>query len=123
MISAINDNIYDMTLISKVKERTGPKRLRKITRNLKNLSKEDVKKFSELNIKIFETEKEEKKTVEFQISAPIIGAKHYIKQLKKSNPKPIINNYKGHEGENTLYVVDDNEEVKQIDSSDLSDDE
>ena len=122
MISAKNQYIYDMALISEVKKHTGPKKLKSIVNNLRNLSKKDVKEFSQLKIKKFEEEKEKK--LEFKISAPIIRLQHYIKDLKKPNPKTIVNNDADYEGENTPSTVDDNEEeLKQIDSSDFSDDE
>ena len=53
MMSAINENIYDVTLISKIKEQTGPKKLKKINRSLRNLIEDDVKGFSGLKIKKF----------------------------------------------------------------------
>ena len=121
MISAKNQYIYDVALISEVKKHTGSKKLKSIVNNLRNLSKKDVKEFSQLKIKKFEEEKEEK--LELKISAPIIQL-HYINDLKKTNPKTIVNNDVDYEGENTPSTVDDNEEeLKQIDSSDFSDDE
>ena len=90
MISAKNQYIYDINLISEVKKHTEPKKLKSIVNNLRNLSKKDVKEFSQLKIKKFEEEKEKKP--EFKISAPIIRLQHYIKDLKKPNPKIIVNN-------------------------------
>ena len=120
MISIINEKIYDMALISKVKKQTGSKKLKKIVNYLRNLSKADVKTFSELKIKTFEEEKKQ----EFKISAPIIEFQHYFEAFKKSLSKSNLNNNDVHEGENAPSTVDDNEEeIKQIESSDFSDDE
>ena len=124
MVSVVSVDVYNKILISKIKEQTGPKKLNKIVNNLKNLVIEDLKGFSKIKIKIFEEEKEEEKKPEFKIAAPIIGFQHYFEDFKKSNSKSIINNVVEYEGENTPSTVDDNEnEVKQIDSSDFSDDE
>ena len=122
MNPTIKDNIYDKTLISKIKERTGPKKLKKIIKNLRNLEIENIKKFSGPKIKIFE-EKDEAKETEFEIVAPIIGFHHYFEDFKKSNPKIIKNNKADYERENTPSTVDDNEEIKQVDSSDFSGDD
>ena len=124
MSSAKSENIYDMALISEVKKHTGPKKLKEIIANLRNFSKKDVKEFSELKIEIFEEEKENKKP-EFKISAPIIRLQYNSKDLKKPNPKPTVsNNNVGYGRKNTPSTeVGNEEELKQIDSSDFSDDE
>ena len=123
MISVPNEKKYDMALISKIKKQTGSKKLKNIIKNLRNLSKKDIKESSELKIKVFEEEKEEEKKIVFKISAPIIRIQHYIEDFKKLNSKPIINNNIDNEGENAPSTVDNDEETKQIDSSDFSDDE
>ena len=120
MISISCKNLYDTVLISKIKERTGPKKLQKIIKYLRNITEKEVNQFSELNIKIFEEEKKH----EFKIVAPIIGFQHYFEDFKKSNSKNIVNNPMHNKGENTHSTVDGNEEEKkQIDSSDFSEDE
>ena len=122
MISTVNNKIYNTNLISKIKEKTGPKTLKKIVKYLRNLSKEDVKKFSKLKVKIFEEEKTNEKIPEFKIVAPIIGFQHYFEDFKKPNSSSDINTVFDNEGENTPSTVDDNEEeIKQLDSSDISD--
>ena len=123
MISIPNEKKYDLALISKIKKQTGSKKLKNIIKNLRNLSKKDIKESSELKIKVFEEEKEEEKKIVFKISAPIIRIQHYIEDFKKLNSKPIINNNIDNEGENAPSTVDNDEETKQIDSSDFSDDE
>ena len=124
MFSIINENIYDMSLILKVKKQTGPKKLKKIIKNLRNLSEEDIKNPSELKIKIFKEEKEIEKNSEFKIVAPIFGFQHYSEDIKKSNSKLVENINDDNEGEDTPSNVDENEEKeKQIDSSDLSENE
>ena len=123
MISTINENIYDMALISKIKEQTGPKKLKKIIKNLRNLAEEDVKGFSDLKIKIFEEQKEEEKQPEIIIAAPAFGFQRYLEEFKKQNVKSIVSDDADYEGENTPSTADDIEDEKQIDSSDFSDDE
>ena len=129
MIFITNENFYDMFLISKIKERTNQKKLKKIVNNLKNIAKDEVNKFPEIKIKIYREEKneeeknEEEKKIEIKVAAPVIGLKHYIKDFKKSNSKITINNNNEDESENTSSTVEDNKELKQIDSSDFSDDE
>ena len=123
MISTINENIYDVALISKIKKQTGSQKLREIINNLRSLSKEEVKNFYELKIKIFEEEKENIKKPVYKISAPIIRIQHYIEDFKKLNLKSAINNNDDREEENTPSTVDNEEEFKQIDSSDFSEDE
>ena len=121
MISTINENIYDVALISKIKKQTGSQKLREIINNLRSLSKEEVKNFYELKIKIFEEEKENIKKPVYKISAPIIRIQHYIEDFKNLNLKSAINDDR--EEENTPSTVDNEEEFKQIDSSDFSEDE
>ena len=125
MLSIVNNNnIYDTILISKIKKQTGPQKLKKILKNLRNYVEEDLKCSSELKIKIFEVEKHEDKKYEILISAPIFGFQHYVEDFKKSYLKKIVNNAINNEGGNTLSTVDNNEEEsKQIDSSDFSQDE
>ena len=124
MDPAIDKNAYDLALISKVKENTRPKKLKKITQYLRNLSKEDINEFSELKIKILDEKGEEIKKPEFKIIAPVIGTQHYFESLIKLNSNHIVNNEVDLEGKNTPSVVD-NIEVKeeQLDSSDFSGDE
>ena len=43
MSSDLNEKIYDMALISKVKKQTGPKKLKKILKTLRNYAEEDLK--------------------------------------------------------------------------------
>ena len=122
MTSSIkNEKIYNMVLISKIKEQTGTKKLKKIIKNLRNIAEEDLKEFCELKIKVFEEEKEE--IPKIKIAAPIFGFRHYFEDFKKSNSRKIVNNETNNEGENTPSTINDNEEVKQIDSSDFSEDE
>ena len=124
MIHAAKNNNYDLALISKAKEMIGSKKIKKIVRNLRNLEKENTKKLSELKIKIFEEEKEEIEESKFKIIAPIIGINHYFKNLEKSNSNIFVNNDVSLEGKNNTSIVEDNEEeLKQIDSSDFSADE
>ena len=123
MIS-ISENNYNMALILKIKEQTETKKLKKIIKKLRNLAEEDLKGFTELKIKIFKEEKEEEKKQELKTFAPTVGFQHYFEDFKKTNLKSEVNNIVENEGENTPSTVDDNEEeVKQIDSSDFSDDE
>ena len=120
----INEKIYNITLISKVKRQTDPKKIKKKIKNLKNCTKEDLKKFSELKIKIFEKEKEELKKSEFKIAVPIIGFHHYLEDIKKSNLKQTVNNNDENKVESSSSTANESEEeVKQIDSSDFSEDE
>ena len=124
MSFVIIETIYDMTLISKIKEQTGPKKLKKIINNLKNFAEEDLKEFPKLKIKIFEEEKEEVKKPEIRIVAPIFGFQHYLEDIKKSNSKLIVNIDDENEGEDTPSDVDGDEKgMKQKDSSDFSEDE
>ena len=119
MISATNVSIYDTALNSKIKEQTGQKKLQKINKYLRNLAEEDLKEFSKLKVKI-----EEEKKPEFKIVAPIFGFQQYFEDFKRSNSKQIDNNDDDQEGENTPSTVNNDEEgLKQIDSSDFSDDE
>ena len=122
MISVKSEKNYKMTLISKVKKQREPKKIKKIIKYLRNLSEEDVKKASELIIKIFEEEKEEEKKSEFKIVAPIIGFQHYSEDFKKSNLKTVKNNDAEFARATSPSTVDENkEEINQVDSSDLSD--
>ena len=124
MTSIVNEKIYDISLILKVKEQTGPKKLKKIIKNLKNLAEEDLKEFSVLKIKILKEDKEEEKKSEIIIVAPIFGFQHYLEDIDKLNSKSTVNNDDEHEGEDTPSDVDCNEEsFKQKDSSDFSSDE
>ena len=124
MVSIINKDIFKEAFILKTKENAELKRLKKIVNNLKRLAVEDVKGFSKLNIKIFEEEKEEEKKPELKIVAPIIGFHHYFEDFKKSSSKLLLNNIVDCVEENTCSTVDDEkEELNQVDSSDLSDNE
>ena len=106
MTCIINDNIYDMTLISEIKEQIGPKKLKKITKNLRNIAEYDVKKFSELNIKAIEEKNEKEKKPEFKIVAPTIVLQHcIIENFKKPNLKLIFNIDDELEGENSSAVI------------------
>ena len=116
-----SENIYDMALISKVKEQTNPKKLKKIIKNLRNLENHNFKKFSSLKAKMLE---EEEKETEFKIVAPTTEFKLYFENFKKSNSKLFVNSDIDLGGENTSPAIDDNEKkLKQIDSSDFSEDE
>ena len=121
-MSVINENIYDMTLISKIKERTGPKKLKKIIKNLRNLIKDDIKEFSGLKVKKFEEKKEEEKEMESENANPIIGLNRYIEDFKISNSRPILNNDEENLRENTPIIYD-NEILKKFNISESSDDE
>ena len=122
MIS-LNENIYDMTLISKVKEHTGSRKLKTIINTLKHLAEEDVKKYSGLKIKKFAEKKEEEKKPELKI-LPIIGFQNYFEDYKKHNSRSIVNNDADYVGENTPSTVDDNEkDIKKVSSFDFSEDE
>ena len=118
-MSAINENIYDVTLISKIKEQTGPKKLKKINRSLRNLIEDDFKEFSGLKIKKFE-EKEEENKLEPENHAPNTIQHHYIEDF---NSNQILDNDDEHEAENTTATFDDNEILKKISFSDSSADE
>ena len=121
MNPVLNKNIYDTALISKIKKQTGQKKLKKIIKNLKNLAERDLKESSGLKIKIFVEKKEETKKPEIQIISPVIGFSHYFEDLQKTNSK---HNEAKNYNENTPSTVEGNEkDKKQIDSSDLSDDE
>ena len=121
MFSVANEKkISNKIFCSKIKEQTIQNKLKKIIKNLRKISEEDLKTFSELKVKIFE-EKEEKP--EFKIAAPIIGFLHYFEEFKKRNSMPASNNDEDCEGEDSSSTINENEELKQIDSSDFSDDE
>ena len=122
MISLISENTYNVDLISKVKEHVRQNKLKKIIKKLRNLAENDIKEFSELKVKIF-VEEEEKKPV-FKIAAPVFGFQHYFEDFKKLNSKRIVNNIVDLVEENTSSTFDDNnEDIKQIDSSDFSSNE
>ena len=122
MSSDLNEKIYDMALISKVKKQTGPKKLKKILKTLRKYAEEDLKKSPELKVKILKEDKEEEKKPEFKIVAPVFGFKHYLEDLKKSNS--IVNSNDDHEGEDTPSDVDCiGEPLQQKDSSDFSSEE
>ena len=60
----------------------------------------------------------------FKIAAPVFGLQHYSEDFKKLNSKRIVNNIVDLVEENTSSTFDDNnEDIKQIDSSDFSSDE
>ena len=122
-MSAINENIYDVTLISKIKEQTGPKKLKKINRSLRNLIEDDVKGFSGLKIKKFEEKEEEENKFESENHANNTIQHHFIEDLNKSNSNQIFDNDDEHEAENTTATLDDNEILKKINFSDSSADE
>ena len=123
MISAKNEKICNASLISKFKGQTETKKLKKIIKYLRNLSEEDVKKSSELKIKIFKEEKEKEKQREFKIIAPIIGFHHYSEDFNNSISKQVKNKDNNYEGDTPSTVDGNEEELNQIDSSDFSDDE
>ena len=127
-MSVTNENIYDVILISKIKKRTGPKRLKKINRNLRNLIEDDFKEFSGLKIKKFEEEKveEEEENQVPKNAVPVIEIKHYIEDFKKPNSREILNNddeLQVENVENTPIIADNNEILKQFNFSDSSADE
>ena len=123
MISVGSENGYKKNLLLKIKKQTKQKKLRKLVNNLRNLALEEIKGFSELKIKIFKEEKEQKKKLEFIIVAPIFGLQHYSEDFKKSNSKSNLSNIVNSVEDNTVSTVyDDKEELKQVDSSDFSDD-
>ena len=77
-----------------------------------------------LNILNIKDDKEKIEESKFKIIAPIIGINHYFKNLEKSNSNLFVNNDVSLEGKNNTSIVEDNEEeLKQIDSSDFSADE
>ena len=122
MIIVMDEKFYDMDLISKIKERTGPKKLKKITKYLRNLTEEEMKEFSELKIKKYEEKKEDLKKLEVNSSASDIELQNYIGDFKKLKSKSILNNDEEYEGENDPSTVDGNdEEMEQIDKSFFND--
>ena len=123
MTSVLDENNYDLTLITKVKKSTGSiKKVKNIIEHLKKLEVEDLKDFPELKVGTFEEENNIKKTVSFKIAAPILGIRHYIEDLKK--PNSIINNDYESNVRNTPSTGNVNEEEEeQVDSSDLSGDD
>ena len=121
MISVGSENGYKKNLLLKIKKQTKQKKLRKLVNKLRNLALEEIKGFSELKIKIFKEEKKQKKKFEFIIVAPIFGLQHHFEDFKKS--KSNVSNIINFEEDNTFSTVyDDKEELKQVDSSDFSDD-
>ena len=125
-MSVTNENIYDVILISKIKKRTGPKRLKKINRNLRNLIEDDFKEFSKLKIKKFEEEKEEEENQVPKNAVSVIEIKHYIEDFKKPNSREILNNddeLQVENVENTPIIADNNEILKNFNFSDSSADE
>ena len=124
MICIINENIYNMTLISKIKKQTGSKNTKKIIKYLRNLADDDVKKFFKLKIKIFNEKKEETKNKVSNVDASIIGPHRYVENFNESKLKPVMNTEDEHEGENTSASIDNNEEErKQNNDSNFSADE
>ena len=123
MISIINENFYDMALILKIKERTEPKKIKKIVNNLKKIEEDEVNNFSKLKIKIFEEKKEDEKNIESETFSSIIDFKCHIEETKLSNPKSILDSDDEYEGENTPSTVRDNEEQNKVDGSEFSADE
>ena len=124
MISIINENFYDMALISKIKEQTEAKKIKKIENNLKNIEKDGIKKLSGFKVKIVAEDNEAEKKIRLKTSSPIIELQHYIKDYKTSNSQIIVNNNNEPEEDNTLCTADNNKkELKQIENSDFSDDE
>ena len=122
MIPVKSENIYDMALITKIKEHTGSKKLKKILKNLRKIAEDDIKEFSALKVKVFKEEEEKKP--QFKIIAPISGFQNYLEDSKKLNSKTIVNIDIELEGENTSSTFDDyEEEIKQADSSDFVEDE
>ena len=122
MISSKNEKICNITLISKVKEKKELKNLKKVIKYLRILSEEDVKKSRQLKIKIFKEEKDKEKKSEFKVIAPIIAFQYYSEDFKKLYSKPVEIKDEEYEGEDTPSNVDD-KVIKQIESSDFSDDE
>ena len=125
-MSVTNENIYDVILISKIKKRTGPKKLKKINRNLRNLIEDDFKEFSGLKITKFEEEIEEEENHEPKNAVPVIEIKHYIEDFKKSNSIEILNNndeLQVENVENTPIIADNNEILKHFNFSESSADE
>ena len=114
MILAINENDYDMTLISEIKKHTGPTKLKKIVEDLKNLEEEDLKEYPELNVEIFEEKNPEEKNDEYKNASPTNILQNYTKNFKKLNS--IINNSYENKGLNT--TDNNNDEEKQKNNSD-----
>ena len=123
MISVINENFYDMALILKIKERTEPKKIKKIVNNLKKIEEDEVNNFSKLKIKVFEEKKEDVKKIESKIFSSIIDFKSHIEDTKLSNSRSILDSDDEYEGENTPSTVRDNEEQNKVDGSVFSADE
>ena len=129
MTHIFKDKIYDINLISKIKKKIGSKELKNIRNHLKNLTELDIKECNELKVKTFDDEEEikiveENKKEELKISSPVISLRVLTKYLKKSNSK-INKNYKEDEVEENTpsTIIDNDEEIVQIDSSDFSADD
>ena len=122
MISVIDKNIYDMSLISKIKEQTGPKNLKKIRKQLRNLAEDEAKEFFQLKItKLEEKKREEEKKFELKNNDQNIEIQHYIEDFTKSSSKTIFDideDCKGETSPSTFY--DNDEKIKQINNSDFS---
>ena len=115
---SVNENVYDITLILKIKERTGTKKIKKILRNLRNLAEDELKEFSELKINKFGEEKSEIKNNKFKNDTSFIEFQHYTEDFKNLNSRSILYNDDEYERVNTPVTSDDNEEeMKQIDNS------
>ena len=123
MASVINEKVYNKTLISKIKEHTGPKKLKKIINHLRKIAEDDIKESYALKIKIFEEKKEQEVNLELNIDASTIEVKHYTEDLRENSRMIVNKDGESEEDNSTCTVNDKNKEFKQIDSSDLSDDE
>ena len=100
MMSVIDENFYDMNLISNIKERTGPKKLKNIMKNLRNFAEDDVKGFSGLKVKKFEEKIEEvKKPILKKMSISILDNDDEV----ENTPKTFFGN---EEGERQIYYSD-----------------
>ena len=129
MTRIFKDKIYDINLIYKIKNQIGSKGLKNIRKHLKNLTELDIKECNELKVKTFDDEEEikiveENKKEELKISVPVISLTVLTKYLKKSNSK-INKNYKEDEVEENTpsTIIDNDEKIVQIDSSDFSADD
>ena len=115
---SVNENVYDITLILKIKERTGTKKIKKILRNLRNLAEDELKEFSELKINKFGEKKSEIKNNKFKNDTSFIEFQHYAEDFKNPSSRSILYNDDEYERVNTPVTSDDNEEeMKQIDNS------
>ena len=124
MIFIINENFYDMILISKIKEQTGTKKIKKIENNLKNIEIDDIKKLSRFKVKIVAEDNKSEKKIRLKTSSPITGLQLYINNYKTSNSQIIVNNNSEPKEDNTPCTADDNKKpLKQVENSDFNDDE